>query len=271
MTGHREPSGECVGNCAYCDARGVARREGSMPLCTRTESETVLRRTGIAGKGTIGPANGIDPYDQAEGRCGDTLRRLEALLNEGSPVRVITRSDRVLEDLPLLARIARRGSATVLIAAATLDVELARVWEPKAIPPNERLSLLRRIREMGVSAGLMASPLVPFLMDDHTQLRSLLSAGRQAGAQYYCSDPSGWETELTLGRMRNLFAQRWPSLLDPLQRLYDGGNLPPQAYTDRIAGDIGRLAGEMGLADRSPASCSPGALLASAFARHYGG
>ncbi|HEX2987636.1 MAG TPA: radical SAM protein [Chloroflexota bacterium] len=269
MTQNREPMGNCTGNCAYCETRGTPRRDGTMPMCVRVESETVLRMSGTAGLETIGPERGLDPYDQGEGRCPETRQRLEKLLQDGRPARVITRSARIVEDLPLLSEIARRASATVLIGVATVDAELARVWEPQLLAPDRRLALMRRIREAGVSAGLMAAPLVPFLMDDHPQLRSLLWAAQQSGAQYYCVDPTAWGEELALDRLMPIFAERWPQLLEPLQRLYGGEKSPPRAYTDKIAGQIERLAPGARLSDRNPAAWSPGALLANAFASHY--
>jgi DNA repair photolyase len=269
MTQNREPLGSCTGNCAYCETRGTPRRDGSMPLCVRVESETVRRASGAAGSETIAPVGGLDPYDQAEGRCPETRRRLEGLLQEGRPARVITRSDRIMEDLPLLSEIGRRASATVLIGVATVDTELARVWEPQLLAPDGRLALVRRLRGAGVSAGLMAAPLVPFLMDDHAQLRSLLRAAQQAGAQYYCTDPTAWENKLEFDRVMPIFIERWPQLLEPLQRLYGGEKLPPSAYREKVAGQIERLAPGSGLSDRSPAAWSPGALLANAFAKHY--
>ncbi|MGE5617886.1 MAG: hypothetical protein ACM3US_01365, partial [Sphingomonadaceae bacterium] len=148
-------------------------RDGALtPVCPRqTESELVLGRDHGPATGIIAPVRGKDPYDPSEEQCRRTRQRLEALLERGLSALVVTESDSVLRDLPLLARIASRSSATVLMRLPTVDPEMLALWEPEGPRAEQRLGVLRPLGEAGIATGILASPLVPFLMDGHPQLR----------------------------------------------------------------------------------------------------
>lgn len=233
--------------------------------CARTDSGLVYDERGRAPVGVIAPIEGRDPYDPAEGRCQLTHRQLEALRDAGLSALVVTGSDRVLRDLPLLAEIARHSSATVLVRVATVDPELAALWEAESPPPDRRLAVLRPLGEAGIAAGLLASPLVPFLMDGHGQLRALLSSASQAGARFFLTGAMSMKGDSSRRRVQQLFAERWPYLLGPLRDLYGDSPCPPVAYTDRIAADARRIGIMVGLADHIPGSWSPAGLLHAAF------
>ncbi|MHB0868949.1 MAG: SPL family radical SAM protein [Chloroflexota bacterium] len=265
----------CSGSCAYCDHREHTRTgtRGHAPLfgcCRQTESELVLGQGSQPAVGIIAPAEGTDPYDPTEEQCRQTRRRLEALLDHGLSALVVTRSDRVLRDLPLLERIAHAGSATVLMRVPTMAPEMSGLWEPDGPEPEQRLSALRPLSEAGVQAGLLASPLVPFLMDGHPQLRALLTAAGQAGARFFLLEPMAVDTGPEGDRARRLLAERWPHLLEPWQRLYAEAPHPPRAYAEKVAADAHRIGVELGLSHGMPRSWSPGALLHAAFAERIG-
>lgn len=265
----------CSGSCAYCDHREQTRMEtrGQPPLlgcCRQTESELVLGQDSRPAVGIIAPAEGADPYDQTEEQCGQTRRRLEALLDHGLSALVVTRSDRVLRDLPLLARIAHAGSATVLMRVPTVDPEMSHLWEPDGPEPEQRLSALRPLGEAGVQVGLLASPLVPFLTDDHPRLRALLIRASQAGAQFFLTEPLSMQDDTTRDRIKTLLAERWPHLMEPWQRLYAEDPLPLRAYVEKVAADARRIGTNLGLSHGMPRSWSPGTLLHSAFAERTG-
>ncbi|MCL4369958.1 MAG: hypothetical protein M1380_03490 [Chloroflexi bacterium] len=258
-------SGICHGTCAYCDQRVGATGRSPLRECgRRTESELVVKPK--APLCVIAPEEGRDPYDAAEGRCQATRHRLQEVRDAGTPVLLITRSDRVLRDLPLLAEIARGGGATLLAAVATLDPELAAFWEPESPPPDRRLAVLRPAAEAGVAAGLLASPLVPYLMDDHSSLRRLLAAAADAGARFFLAEMMALPPGAYRERALRLLAERWPQLLGPVRGLYGDASEPPQAYLDRVTEDARRIGSTLALPHGLPRSWSPGALLAAAFA-----
>ncbi len=214
----------------------------------------------------IEPWGGQDPFDGSEHRCVPTRTQLEAARDAGVPTLVVTRSDRVLRDLPLLGEVAARNSATVLMKVATVDPELAALWEPEAPPPDRRLAALRPLRESGVAVGLLAAPLVPFLMDDHGALRALLAAAADAGAQFLLAEPMPMRPVSREDRSWRLLAEGWPQLLAPIQGLYGVGPYPRREYVARVVADARRLGTMVGLPYGMPRSWSPGGLLEAAFA-----
>jgi DNA repair photolyase len=68
----------------------------------------------------------------------------------------------------------------VQVSITTLDVRLARRLEPRAAAPQRRLEVIRTLAQAGVPVGVLVSPVIPGLTDDH--LERVLEAAAEAGA-----------------------------------------------------------------------------------------
>jgi DNA repair photolyase len=111
-----------------------------------------------AKRGTIWFASVCDPYQPREERYGLTRRSLEVLAGRDFPVEIQTKSSRVRRDLDVIRRI---PDAEVGFTIATEDETIARLFEPKASPIQERIEVLREFRAAGVSTFVFAGPLLP--------------------------------------------------------------------------------------------------------------
>jgi DNA repair photolyase len=83
-----------------------------------------------------------------------------------SSVTVTTKSDRVLQDLDLLAELARERLASVAISVTTLDPKLSGKLEPRAAAPGKRLAALGALAEAGVPAHCAIAPVIPAVTDE---------------------------------------------------------------------------------------------------------
>lgn len=127
-----------------------------------------------------------DPYQPAEQEFEVTRSILEQFAErEGLRLSITTKSNRVVRDIELLKKIAERSSISVNLSVTTLNTRLARLLEPRAPRPDLRLAALRRLRDEGISAGVLVMPIVPGITDAEEALDSLARAAREAGAEWF--------------------------------------------------------------------------------------
>jgi DNA repair photolyase len=123
-----------------------------------------------------------DPYQPAERKLQITRKVLEVLAEHEHPVSVVTKSNLVLRDLDLLAAMAKKHLAFVLISMTTLDRVLDRRMEPRAPTPERRIQAMRRLSDAGVPVGVLSSPMIPGLND--SEMESILESSAKAGAGF---------------------------------------------------------------------------------------
>jgi len=121
-----------------------------------------------------------DPYQPAEAKHQITRRCLEALVKEGFPILIVTKSDLVLRDLDLLSK----ARAVVSLTVTSLDEAFARLMEPGAPPPYRRLKALRRLAEAGIPTVARIDPIIPGLNDKPDDLEHLVRKLRDAGVKH---------------------------------------------------------------------------------------
>ena len=107
-----------------------------------------------------------DPYQPIERRYRITRQVLEVCLDARHPVTITTKSDRVLDDLDLLAELARRNLTAVAISVTTFDPKLSGKLEPRAAAPAKRLAALGKLVDAGVPAHCSVAPVIPAITDE---------------------------------------------------------------------------------------------------------
>ena len=181
----------CEHGCVYCFARPTHSYLGLSPgldfetkIFSKPDAAKLLReelrRPGYRCEVIALGAN-TDPYQPVERDLKITRSILEVLLEHGHPVGIVTKGSLVLRDIDLLAAMAARRLATVMISITTLDRSLARRMEPRAASPERRLGTLRALSEAGIPVGVLSSPMIPGLND--AELERILEAAASAGAR----------------------------------------------------------------------------------------
>ncbi|MGC9049943.1 SPL family radical SAM protein [Pyrobaculum sp.] len=172
----------CGHGCLYCyitsyipDAFSPRPKEGLLEK-VRRDLEKIPRG------GVVALSNSSDPYTPPEARLGLTRRVLEALLERGYRVLIVTKSPLVLRDLDILQR--HRGRAAVQITITTLREDLAAALEPRAPRPAGRLEAVRRLSAAGIPVSVRLDPLVPLLNDDAGNIEEVASRAAAAGAAH---------------------------------------------------------------------------------------
>ena len=166
----------CEHGCVYCFARPTHAYHDLSPgldfetrLFAKPNAAELLRATLAKPKyrpRPIAMGTNTDPYQPIERRYRITRQVLEVCLEALHPVTITTKSDRVLDDLDLLAEMAKLRLAAVAISVTTLDPKLSGKLEPRAAAPTKRLAALGKLAETGVPVHCSIAPIIPAITDE---------------------------------------------------------------------------------------------------------
>jgi DNA repair photolyase len=166
----------CEHGCIYCYARPThAFHDLSPGLDFETQlyakpNAAELLRASLAKRNyrpaPIAMGTNTDPYQPIERRYRITRQILEICLETRHPVTITTKSDRVLDDMDLLGKLARMNLVAVSVSVTSLDPKLSGKLEPRAASPAKRLAALGELVSGGVPAHVSVAPIIPAITDE---------------------------------------------------------------------------------------------------------
>ena len=157
----------CQHGCKYCYATFIKRFQNIKAewgeFChARMNCPDLLKKEFDKAKpGHIWMSSVTDPYQPMEGKYKLTRRILETIAshprkNEFS-VEILTKSALVRRDFDLLKKL----NAEIGCSINTLDAKAARIIEPFASPPEERIAVLKDAKKEGIKVYGFISPVIP--------------------------------------------------------------------------------------------------------------
>src|SRR5277367_2516839 len=226
------------------DAGPLLRREVAEKYCKSGERPNLDHPEHIA----IGAAT--DPYQPAEREYGVTRACLEELVKkDGMSISITTKSNQVVRDIDLLSRIAARSRLYVNMTVITLRPRLARWLEPRAPRPDLRIAALRQLREAGIPAGVMASPLLPGITDGEGELEALAQAAKDAGAAWFSSGILFLRPTSAKHFMPAL-REKFPRLAKQYEDWFVRQGQAPEAYRAKVRRRLSDIRKNLGYPDR---------------------
>ena len=237
----------CEHGCVYCYARPFHEYLGfsagldfESRILVKEDAPELLRKELASPKWkpqTLAMSGVTDCYQPAERRLEITRRCLEVLAEFRNPVGIITKNELVTRDIDILLRLHEHQAAMVMISVTTLDGDVARVMEPRASHPRERLKAIERLAAAGIPVGVMVAPVVPAITDH--EMPKILEAAAAAGAR-----TAGYVVMRLPGAVAGLF-ERWleehfPDRKDKvLNRVRElrGGQLYDPRFGNRMRGE----------------------------------
>ncbi|WP_067106523.1 PA0069 family radical SAM protein [Sphingopyxis granuli] len=180
----------CEHGCIYCFARPTHAFHDLSPgldfesrLFAKPGAAALLRRE-LAKRGykpaPLAIGTNTDGYQPIEREWRITRQVIEVLAETRHPLLITTKSDRLLRDIDLLARMARDDLVGVAVSVTTLDPALARTLEPRAPHPRRRLAAIRALIDAGVPTQVNISPIIPAITDP--EIEAIMAAAADAGA-----------------------------------------------------------------------------------------
>ena len=265
------PYSGCSFNCIYCYIRGSKYGENmAKTLSAKINAPELLekqlsRRAKGGEYGIIALSSSTEPYLPIEEKLKLTIKLLEIILKYRFPVEIATKSKLVLRDLDLLEEIDKnailpddlkpklRHGAIISFSISTLDEKLAKILEPGAPKPIERLETMKKCKEKGFFTGICFIPVLPFLSDSEEQVEETIKTVKEYGADFifvggltlYGESPADCKT------LYYKFLEKYhPELVPKYKSLYRTSFAPSKEYQKELEEKSRRLCEKYGIKNR---------------------
>lgn len=249
----------CEFACKYCYARYthefMEMRDGldfERKIYVKQHAAALLRKElrQVKPGEEIAIGTATDPYQPAERKFEVTRAVLEELArHRGLELGISTKSNLVLRDVELLQEIARQNSVSVSVTITTLDVQLARILEPRAPRPDLRLEAVRQLSAAGISAGVSCAPVLPGITDSPRNLESLVRATAEAGGQHIFANPL-FLKPCSAAVFLPFLEKEFPQLVRVYKQRYQSRAFLPKSYGKRVSQLMSRLRHKYGMVSR---------------------
>jgi DNA repair photolyase len=231
----------CDHQCTYCYASSyIPNFKDCHP---KKDVLTILKREAAKLNGeTVSISNSSDPYPRAEATEGLTRRCLEILGESNCRLQIITKSNLVTRDDDLLCKV----PATVAITITTDNDQLAKIIEPFAPTPSQRIRAAQDLIKADIPVSVRIDPIIPSVNDQPQKLiATLVGIGvKHLTCSTYKAKADNW--------MR--FTQAMPQVAEQLKQLYfvhgekiGGSTLLPKDLRYKILKSIRDLAEAKGM------------------------
>src|SRR5271165_4823286 len=189
----------CEFACKYCYARYthefMEMRDGAefeQKIYVKQHTAELLRHDlrRVKRGEAIALGTATDPYQPAERRYEITRGILEEFArHRGFELGIVTKSNLIVRDLDLLRAVAVNNALSIHMTVTTMNVELARILEPRAPRPDLRMDAVRQLSEAGIDVGVSSSPVLPGITDSPAGLEDVVRAAAAAGARHIFAGP----------------------------------------------------------------------------------
>ena len=201
------PYSGCDHGCVYCYASSYV--QNFSECRPKKDQLATLRREAAKLNGEIvSIANSSDPYPRLEANLGWTRQCLEILADSNCRIHIITKSNIVTRDDDLLTRV----PSTVALTITTEDDNLAKILEPHAPSPTERLRSLQDLIGKEIPVSVRIDPIIPLVNEEPGKLiTTLASMGvRHITSSTYKPKPDNWRR----------LSEALPKIAEKLKPLY---------------------------------------------------
>jgi DNA repair photolyase len=195
----------------------------------RQELRRVKRGEDIA----IGTAT--DPYQPIESKLEITRAILQEFSrHSGLEMGLVTKSAMVVRDIDVLKEISLHNKISISFTVTTVDVNLARILEPRAPRPDLRLEALRTLTEAGIRAGVICAPVLPGITDSPRQLEAVVKAAAEGKAAHFYANPL-FLKPCSAAVFLPFLREHFPHLVADYERRFKERAFLPAAYRKRIS------------------------------------
>ena len=232
----------CEHGCIYCFARPSHAFHDLSPgldfeskLFAKPDAAALLR-TELAKRGysalPIAFGTNTDPYQPIEADWRITRGCIEVLSETNHPLTITTKSNRVVQDIDLLAPMAAKGLAAVAMSITSLDPRIAMTLEPRAPAPEKRLAAVRKLVAAGIPTHVSIAPVIPAITDH--EIEHLVEWAAEAGARSVSFIPVRlpWEVApLFRAWLDEHFPDRAAKVMAIIASIRDGRDNDPGFFT----------------------------------------
>ena len=265
------PYSGCSFNCIYCYIRGSKYGENmAKTFSVKTNAPELLekqlsRRAKKGEYGIIALSSATEPYMPIEEKLKLTRRLLKTILKYRFPVEIATKSKLVLRDLDILKEIDKNAilpadlkpklkhGTIISFSVSTLDERLAKILEPGAPKPTERLETMKKCKEEGFFTGVCFIPVLPFLSDSEEEIEKTIRTVKEHGADFiFVGGLTLFGKGLTDCKTLyyKFLEKHYPNLVPKYKRLYRIFFAPAKEYQKELEERSKRLCEKYGIKNR---------------------
>ena len=211
--------------------------------------EQDLRRIDPADEIALGTAT--DPYQPVERKTEITRSLLKVFARrEGYRLGIVTKSNLIVRDIDLLTRIAAKNALVLHITITTADAALARLLEPRAPRPDLRFQAVTKLRDAGLTAGILCSPLLPGITDSAEAIGNMAGRAAASQASFFAAQPLFLKS-CSRPTYLSFVREHFPSLLPMYEEHFRTSDFAQSPYRRKIASLVGAACQRHHVAERS--------------------
>ncbi len=218
----------CAHGCRYCfalyshgymgDGEGDFYRDLYVKTNIAERLERELSRRSWAGE-LVNIGGVTDSYQPAEAEYRLMPDILRLMIRYRNPCIISTKSDLILRDFDLIARLAEVAAVNIAATITCADERVRERLEPGGAPSARRFEVLRAFADTRACTGVHLMPIVPYLNDSRASLSAIFAGAREAKADYLLPGMLNLR-----GKTRQVFLEflqrEFPQCDAPLRRLY---------------------------------------------------
>lgn len=257
----------CSFNCIYCYTRGSkygTHLEKSLSVKVNAPEllEKQLSQRAMKEEYGIICFASQEAYLPIEKEFKITRKLLEIVLKYRFPIHIGTKSTLVLRDLDILKEIDRQAilpadlkeklnrGVIISFSFSTLNEKLARIFEPGAPRPKERLETMRECKKEGFRVGVNFIPVLPFLSDSAAHLEGMIKTAKDYGADWVLVGGltlfgNGPQDSKTL--YYKALGKHFPELISKYKSLFQIFFAPPKEYQKELEEKSKELCAQYGI------------------------
>jgi DNA repair photolyase len=251
----------CEFACKYCYARYthefMEMRDGvefEQKIYVKQHTAELLRHDlrRVKPGEPIALGTATDPYQPAERRYEITRGLLQEFArHRGFELGIVTKSNLILRDIDLLREVALHNRLSIHVTVTTMNVELARILEPRAPRPDLRIDAVRHLSDAGLNVGVSSSPVLPGITDSPADLEAVVRAAAEAGARHIFAGPL-FLKPCSAAVFLPFLEENFPHLVENYKRRYQDRAFLPPSYGKRISQLVSRLRQKYGIKQADP-------------------
>ncbi len=171
-----EPYLKCGFRCFYCITDSQGKTQPIEPSLEQFQQRFLAELENFSDdRFLFGISLATDSYNDIEEKWGYTRWVIDELTRRNRRISITTKSPLITRDIDLFKRVSPERCKLIISFTASTS-ELARLAEPQAPPPEDRLKALHTLHDAGLNACVLLAPWIPEISDTD-RLLSLFPKG----------------------------------------------------------------------------------------------
>lgn len=177
----------CHHGCIYCDSRSDCYQILNFDQIKVKHNVLTLLSKELCSKkrkGVIAIGAMSDPYNHYEQQLKITHQALKIIKQTNFGVMITTKSHTLINDLELIKQINDKQSVLICMTITCGDDSLAKLIEPNVSISSKRFETIKQLRQHNIYAGVLMTPILPFINDTPENIREIIYRAHLANASF---------------------------------------------------------------------------------------